>query len=72
MTRKEQNKITRETHERVEIYDWALDLDINEDFGQWLEELSEDIVFSLANRPIETHRSATDVHDPLHIFNLNA
>lgn len=42
MTRKEQNKITRETHERVEIYDWALDLDINEDFGQWLEELSED------------------------------
>jgi hypothetical protein len=29
MTRKEQNKITRETHERV-------------DFGQWHEELAED------------------------------
>lgn len=42
MTRKEQNKITRETHERVEIYDWALDPDMNEDFGRWHEELAED------------------------------
>ncbi len=42
MTPKEQNKITRETHERVEIFDWALDPEMNEDFGQWLGELGED------------------------------
>lgn len=41
MSPREHNKITRETHERVKIYDWALDPEMNEDFGQWSEELAE-------------------------------
>lgn len=39
MTKKEQNKWTRDDRERVEIYDWALDPDINPDFDRWLKEL---------------------------------
>jgi|LakMenEpi03Aug12_release.lakeMendotaPanAssembly.Ray.scaffolds.fasta_scaffold07580_36 hypothetical protein len=39
MTPREQNKITREDHERVEIYDWSLDLDLNPDFRRWTEDI---------------------------------
>ena len=39
MTPREQNKLTRENHERVEIYDWSLDLDLNPDFTEWAEDI---------------------------------
>jgi hypothetical protein len=41
MTPREQNKKTREDHERLGVYDWALDLEINPDFAKWAEELSQ-------------------------------
>jgi hypothetical protein len=41
MTPRDQNRITRDEHEVVEIYDWALDPEMNEDFAQWGEELAE-------------------------------
>ena len=41
MTPREQNRITRDEHEVVEIYDWTLDPEMNEDFAQWAEELAE-------------------------------
>jgi hypothetical protein len=39
MTPREQNRLNRENHERVEIFDWALDIDLNEVFTKWAEEL---------------------------------
>lgn len=39
MTPREQNRLSRENHERVEIFDWTLDIDLNEDFAKWAEEL---------------------------------
>jgi hypothetical protein len=42
MTPREQNRITRDEHEVVEFYDWALDLEMNEDFARWADELAED------------------------------
>lgn len=39
MSRKEQSKLTRDDVERVEIYDWALDTDMNPDFAIWAEEM---------------------------------
>lgn len=41
MSSKKQNKITRADHERIEMYDWALDPEMNEDFTLWLEELNK-------------------------------
>lgn len=41
MSPREQNGWTRDDHERVEVYDWALDPDMNEDFARWERELSE-------------------------------
>jgi hypothetical protein len=38
---KKSNKLTRETHERVEVYDWALDLDMNPDWQKWQNEINE-------------------------------
>jgi hypothetical protein len=31
--------MTRDNHERVDIYDWMLDLDMNEDWRLWAKEL---------------------------------
>ena len=42
MSPKEQNKTTRANHEVIEMYDWALDPEMNEDFTLWLEELDKD------------------------------
>lgn len=42
MTPREQNRMTRDEHEVVPIYDWALDLDMNEDFAQWAEEFADE------------------------------
>lgn len=39
MNKREQNEITRDDVERVEIYDWALDLDMNKDWSLWAQEL---------------------------------
>ena len=41
MSSKKQNKATRANHEVIEIYNWALDPEMNEDFTIWLEELDE-------------------------------
>jgi hypothetical protein len=41
MSRKEQGRITRDDHERVAVYDWMLDLDMNPDFGAWAEEMEQ-------------------------------
>lgn len=38
---KKSNKLTRETHEKVSIYDWALDLDMNPDWQVWQNEINE-------------------------------
>ena len=41
MNRKEQSNLTRDDHERVDIYDWVLDLDMNEDWSLWARELRD-------------------------------
>ena len=38
---KKMNKLTRENHEKVSIYDWALDLDMNPDWQKWQNEINE-------------------------------
>jgi hypothetical protein len=35
------NKLTREDHERVSIYDWALDLDMNSAWKLWQNEMND-------------------------------
>ena len=38
---KNANKLTRENHEKVAIYDWALDLDLNPDWKTWQNEMND-------------------------------
>ncbi len=38
---KNANKLTRENHEKVAIYDWALDLDLNPDWKLWQNEMND-------------------------------
>lgn len=42
MTPKEQNKLNRDNHEKIEIFDWALDEYVNEDFQMWELEIDPD------------------------------
>jgi hypothetical protein len=38
---KKSNKLTRENHEKVSVFDWALDLDMNADWQKWQNEINE-------------------------------
>jgi hypothetical protein len=38
---KKLNKLTRENHEKVSVFDWALDLDMNADWQKWQNEINE-------------------------------
>ena len=41
MTPREWNEVTRATHEVVEVYDWALDPEMNDDFAKWQREINK-------------------------------